>query len=97
MKLQLNLAAGQKLALPSLDFSNLKHVKESDYYAQCKKLEEVIIGLRKKVQTLEAKLEESIIRNYDLIAKLKEQKVQTPRNKELEDKSSTIKKLNPLS
>jgi len=50
----------------------LKHVKESDYYAQCKKLEEVIIGLRKKVQTLEAKLEESIIRNYDLIAKLKE-------------------------
>ena len=71
MKLQLNLPAGYKLALPSLDFSSLKHVKESDYYAQCKKLEEVITGLRGKVQNLEGKLEECILRNYDLVGKLK--------------------------
>ncbi|MFN9901250.1 MAG: hypothetical protein ACK55Z_21205 [bacterium] len=46
--------------MPSLDFSNLKHVKESDWYAQCKKLEEVIAMLRLKVKKLEEELTDII-------------------------------------
>ena len=38
-----------KITLPSLDFSNLKHIKENDWYGQCKKLEEVISNLRGRV------------------------------------------------
>jgi hypothetical protein len=49
MKPKFSLALGaisEKLGVPSLDFSRLKHVRENDWYAYSKKLEEVIVGLR---------------------------------------------------
>lgn len=43
--------------LPALDFSNLKHVREADWYAQCKKLEdEIIPNLRAKVEKCEEEI-----------------------------------------
>jgi hypothetical protein len=43
--------------VPSLDFSNLKHIKENDWYAYSKKLEEVIDVLRNKVAELEKQVQ----------------------------------------
>lgn len=42
--------------VPSLDFSNLKHIKDNDWYAYSKKLEDVIQVLRDKVTLLEKEL-----------------------------------------
>ena len=48
-KSQFSLALGGGSSdknVPSLDFSRLKHVRENDWYAYSKKLEEIIEGLR---------------------------------------------------
>jgi hypothetical protein len=45
--------------VPSLDFRKMKVVKETDWYTQTKKLEEVIKNLRDKVTKLEKSLEEA--------------------------------------
>lgn len=49
--------------VPNLDFSNLKHVKENDWYAQCKKLEDVIAKLRARVSTYEEEKSELVQNN----------------------------------
>lgn len=54
---------GKPSKVPNLDFSNLKHVKENDWYAQCKKLEEVISKLRARVAAHEAEKEEIVQSN----------------------------------
>ena len=54
---------GKPSMVPNLDFSNLKHVKENDWYAQCKKLEEVISKLRARVATYEEEKEEIVSSN----------------------------------
>lgn len=50
-------------AVPNLDFSNLKHVKENDWYAQSRKLEEVIAKLRARVSTYEEEKSELVQNN----------------------------------
>ena len=60
-KIGLSLGGGGNSAIPSLDFSNLKHVKETDWYAQSKKLESVISKLRQQVDGLEQELEDKMI------------------------------------
>ena len=45
--------------VPSLDFRKMKVVKETDWYTQTKKLEEVIKNLRERVNMLEKSLEEA--------------------------------------
>ena len=54
---------GKPSMVPNLDFSNLKHVKENDWYAQCKKLEEVISKLRDRVAAHEEEKEEIVQSN----------------------------------
>lgn len=46
-----------KMGVPKLDFSNMKQVKEADWYTQCQKLEQVITFLREKITKLEETLE----------------------------------------
>jgi hypothetical protein len=54
-KFNLNLGgSNDKSGVPSLDFSRLKHVRENDWYAYSKKLEEIIEGLRNKIEMLES-------------------------------------------
>jgi hypothetical protein len=43
--------------VPSLDFSRLKHVRENDWYAYSKKLEEIIEGLRIQIEQLQNQIE----------------------------------------
>jgi septal ring factor EnvC (AmiA/AmiB activator) len=56
-------AGGKPAKVPGLDFSNLKHVKENDWYAQCKKLEDVIAKLRARVDTYEAEKSDIVSNN----------------------------------
>ena len=56
-------AGGKPSKVPGLDFSNLKHVKENDWYAQCKKLEEVIAKLRARVDAYESEKSEIVSNN----------------------------------
>lgn len=57
--------------LPALDFSNLKHVREADWYTQCKKLEdEIIPNLRAKVEQSEEEIDILQMRNQELSQKL---------------------------
>ena len=57
--------------LPALDFSNLKHVREADWYTQCKKLEdEIIPNLRAKVEKCEEEISGLQILNQELSQKL---------------------------
>jgi len=48
-----------KSPVPSLDFRKMKVVKETDWYTQTKKLEEVTRALRDEVKRLEKSLEEA--------------------------------------
>ena len=45
--------------VPKLDFSGMKSIKRVDWYAQCKRLELVIIFLRNKVENLESELDKN--------------------------------------
>lgn len=54
---------GKPSKVPNLDFSNLKHVKENDWYAQCKKLEDVIAKLRSRVDAYEAEKSDIVSNN----------------------------------
>jgi predicted RNase H-like nuclease (RuvC/YqgF family) len=47
--LDFQIAAPKKPALPGLNFSKLKQVKETDWYSQSQKLEKVIVELREKL------------------------------------------------
>ena len=48
-----------KSPVPSLDFRKMKVVKETDWYTQTKKLEEVTNQLREQVKKLEKSLDDA--------------------------------------
>lgn len=68
--------------VPALDFRSMKAVKETDWYTQCKKLEEVIKLLREKIEKLETGLEDAHIQTNTLKSETEDLKTQLIKHKE---------------